>query len=75
MSSAAHVDHAIESKQRADSCRRDAVLAGAGFGDDALFTHSPREQHLAERVVDLVSARVQEIFAFQINLRAASVLG
>ena len=31
----AHVDGAVETEQRADGGRRDAVLARAGFGDDA----------------------------------------
>ena len=34
-----HVDDALEAEQRARGGRRDAVLTGAGFGDDALLTH------------------------------------
>ena len=61
----AHVDDALESEQRAGGRRRDAVLAGAGFGDDAALAHALREQRLAERVVDLVRAGVREILALE----------
>ena len=33
-----------------------------------------REQDLAERVVDLVRAGVEQVFALEINLRAAELL-
>src|SRR6266404_686566 len=49
----AHVDHALESKQRADSSRRDAVLSGAGFRDDAVLAHPFDKQGLPEAVIDL----------------------
>ena len=55
--------------------RRDAVLAGAGLGDDAPLAHAPRQQALAERVVDLVRAGVTEVLALQVDLRAAQALG
>ena len=67
----AHVDHALHAEQRANRCRGDAVLAGAGFGDDALLAHAPRQQSLAERVVDLVRAGMQKVFAFQVDFGAA----
>ena len=54
----AHVDVALEAEARADRGRRDAVLAGAGLGDDAPLAEPPREQRLAERVVELVRAGV-----------------
>ena len=62
-------------KRAADRGRGDAVLARAGFGDDALLAHAPGEQDLAERVVDLVRAGVQEVFALEINFRAAEFFG
>ena len=55
----AHVDDALEAEQRAGGGRRDAVLAGAGLGDDARLAHALGEQRLAERVVDLVRAGVR----------------
>ena len=51
------------------------MLAGAGLGDDAGLAHAPRQQNLAQAIVDLVRAGVIEVFALQINLRAAEMLG
>jgi hypothetical protein len=47
------------------------VLAGAGFGNDALFAHAPGEHGLADAVVDLVRTGVVQVFALQIDLRTA----
>ena len=41
------------------------MLARAGLGDDAVLAHAPREQRLAEHVVDLVRTGVREVFALQ----------
>ena len=71
----AHVDDAFQAEARADRRRGHAVLAGAGLGDDALFAHALREQDLAEGVVDLVRAGVEQVLALQVNLRAAELLG
>ena len=65
----AHVDVAFQPEQRADGGGGDAVLAGAGFRDDALLAHALRKQALAQAVVDLVRAGVVQVFAFQIDLR------
>ena len=51
------------------------MLAGARLGDDALLAHALGEQDLAERVVDLVRAGVEQVFALEINLRAAELAG
>ena len=69
-----HVDDTREPEERARGGRRDAVLAGAGFRDDARLAHPHREEGLAEGVVDLVSARVEEILAFEKDPRAAEAL-
>ena len=61
----AHVDDALEAEQRAGGRGRDAVLAGAGLGDDPRLAHAAGEQALAERVVDLVRAGVQEVLALE----------
>ena len=61
----AHVDDALEAEQRARGRGRDAVLAGAGLGDDARLAHAPGQQRLAERVVDLVRAGVEEVLALE----------
>jgi len=47
------------------------MLARAGFRDDARLAHFHREQPLADGVVDLVRAGVQQVFALQINAWAA----
>ena len=47
------------------------MLPGAGLGDDAALAHAPREQRLPQRVVDLVRAGVQQVFALQPDPRAA----
>ncbi len=66
----AHVDDALESEESADGGGGDAVLAGSGFGDDAVLAHAAREQGLADAVVDLVGSGVEEVFALEVNLRA-----
>ncbi|CAM5639734.1 hypothetical protein SAURM35S_06328 [Streptomyces aurantiogriseus] len=71
----AHVDGALEAEQRAGRRRRDAVLAGAGLGDDAGLAHAPGEQGLAEHVVDLVRAGVVEVLALEEHAHATGVFG
>ena len=51
------------------------MLAGAGFGDDALLAHAAGKQDLAHHIVDLVGARVVEFVALEINFRAAQMFG
>ena len=65
----AHVDDALEVEQRAGGGRGDAVLAGAGLGDDAPLAHPLGQQGLAERVVDLVGAGVVEVLALEVDRR------
>ena len=63
----AHVDDAFEAEPRAHRRRRDAVLAGPGLGDDARLAEAAREHGLAERVVELVGAGVQQVLALEIH--------
>ena len=70
----AHVDHAFEAEQRADGGGGHAVLSGAGLGDDAAFAHAAGEQRLAQAVVDLVRAGVEQVFALEPDARAAEGL-
>ena len=49
----------------------DAVLARAGFGDDSLLAHATSEQNLAQAVVDLVRSGVEQVFALDVDFRAA----
>src|SRR4029077_19895872 len=67
-----HIDDAFQPEARAQRRRRHAVHAGAGLGDDALLAHAPRQQNLAEHIVDLVGAGVIELLALEIDFRAAA---
>ena len=49
------------------------MLSRAGLGDDAPLAHPARKERLTERVVDLVSAGVEQILALQINPGAATM--
>jgi hypothetical protein len=59
----AHVNDALATEARSHCRGSDAVLPRAGLGDDTFFSHSLREQDLAERIVDFVRAGVEQIFA------------
>ena len=71
----AHVDDARQPEQGAGGRGRDAVLAGAGLGDDPGLAEPPRQQRLAERVVDLVGAGVGEVLALEVEAEAARQAG
>ncbi len=62
-----HVHDALEPEARADGRGGDAVLAGARLGDDPVLAQPSREHRLAERVVQLVRAGVEEILALQVD--------
>ena len=71
----AHVDDAGQAEARRHCRRGDAVLTGAGLGDDARLAHAAGEEDLAEAVVDLVRAGVIQLLALQIDFGAAKMLG
>ncbi len=68
-----HVHRARQADARAGGRRRDAVLPGPGLGDDALRAERFGEQRLADAVVDLVRARVREVFALEPHLGAPAL--
>ena len=68
-----HVNHAFHAEPGGDGCGRHAVLAGPGFGDEPGLTHPRGQQALADGVVDLVRAGVVEVFALEMDLRAAQL--
>src|ERR1700684_1096499 len=70
-----HVDDAFHPKERTDGCGGYAVLARAGFGDDAMLAHAARQQALSETVVDLVGAGVQQILTFEVDFCSAKLPG
>ena len=51
------------------------MLARAGFGDDAGAAHAFGQQDLTDAVVDLVRAGVVQLFALEIDFRAAEMRG
>ena len=59
----AHINRACEAETSGDGSGGNAMLAGAGFRDDALFPHAHGEKALAESVIYFVSAGMKEIFA------------
>ena len=67
----AHVDLARQAEERAGGGGGDAVLAGAGLGDDARLAHPARQQQLPDAVVDLVRARVTEVLALEVDADVA----
>ena len=71
----AHVDDARQVEQRAGGRGRDAVLAGPGLGDDPDLAEPPRQQRLAERVVDLVGTGVGEVLALEVQPEAGDPRG
>ena len=68
----AHIDDAGQTEARRDRGGGDAVLAGAGLGDDARLAHAAGEQDLAEAIVDLVRAGVVQLVALEVDLCAAA---
>src|SRR5712692_5534439 len=50
------------------------MLPGARFRDDPLLAHPDGEQGLADGIVELVRAGVAEVFALEVDVRAAEVL-
>src|SRR6516165_5450400 len=71
----AHIDDAGQVEEGAGRRGGNPVLAGAGLGDDPALSHAPRQQGLAEHVVDLVCAGVVELVTLQIELCPAEMSG
>src|SRR5690606_28548581 len=67
----AHVHHTFHAIAGRDRGRGNAMLARAGLGDDARLAHVAGQQRLANAVIDLVCARMVEVFALEPDLRAA----
>ena len=67
----AHEDLATHAEQRGDGGGRDAVLARARLRDQPALLETARDQRLADRVVDLVRAGVEQVLALQVDPGAA----
>jgi len=61
----AHVDHALETQQRARERGCGAVLARARFRDNAGLAHLLGQQRLADHLVSLVRATVDKVLPFE----------
>src|SRR5262245_47598980 len=71
----AHVDDARKAEARRDRRHRDAMLSGAGLGDDPRLAHAAGDLDLAEAVVDLVRPGVVQLVALEVDLGAAELAG
>ena len=71
----AHVDDTFQTEHRGDGGGGNTMLPRTGLGDDAGLAHALGEQNLADGVVDLVRAGVVQVFALEINFRAAEFFG
>ena len=69
-----HIDDAFEPEEGTDCGGGYPVLPGARLRNDSLLLHAKGQQALAEAVVDLVRAGVEQIFTLQVNLGAAEFL-
>ena len=49
------------------------MLTSSCLGDDTTLAHPPREEDLADGIVDFVRARMQKVLSLEVNLRSASV--
>src|SRR5580704_3021831 len=69
---ATHVDDALEPQGGTRRRRRDSMLTRPGLGDDPALAHAQREQHLADGVVQLVRAGVEQVLPLQPDLRTGA---
>ena len=65
-----HINDTFHIHQRTDSSGCHAVLSGSRLGYDTGFSHPAGQQDLSDRVVDLMSAGMVQIFTLQIYLAA-----
>ena len=70
----AHVDDAGQPEEGAGGGGGDAVLAGAGLGDDARFLPIRSVSSAWPMVLLILCAGVVEVFALEVDVRPAAVL-
>ncbi len=68
-----HVNGAFHAHECSGGGSGNAVLSGTGLGNDLLFAHALGEQNLADGIVDLVCAEMVQVFALQVDFRAAQL--
>ncbi len=66
----AHVNNAIHAQARGGGCRGNAVLSRAGFRHQGGFPHVFGQKGLAQRIIDLVRAGVQQVFTLEPEVEA-----
>ena len=71
----AHVDFALDTHQRTGRRQRHPMLASARFGQHLGLAHVLGQQRLAQAVVDFVRPGVVQVFALQVDVRAALAIG
>ena len=71
----AHIDNALQTELGTDGGRRHTVLARTGFRDDPFLAHAPRQNDLAQHIVDLMRAGVVQLVALHVNLGTAQMFG
>lgn len=64
-----HVDRALHTHEGGDHGGGGAVLAGAGFRDEAVLPQPLRDQRLRQHLVALVGAAVRKVLTLQENFR------
>ena len=60
----AHKDFAFHIEKRTGCCCGNAMLAGAGFGNDFGFAHAFGKKCLTQNIVDLVRASMVQLITF-----------
>ena len=70
-----HVDDTLEAKAGGDGSGCHAVLACSGLRDNSLLAHTASEQDLADGIVDLVGAGVEQVLALEVNLCTSELPG
>ncbi len=55
-------------KQRGNGRGRNTMLTGTGFGNHLAFAHATGQENLPDRIVNLMSAGMIQVFTLQIYL-------
>ena len=71
----AHEHHTLHAHQGSGRGGGNAMLTGTGLGDEAGLAHLFGQQRLSENIVDLVRTGVVQVFALEVDLCTAEVLG
>jgi len=70
-----HVNLTLQAEEGGSRSQGHAMLPGARFRNDAFLAHVFGEKAFTHAVVQLVGARMVQVFPFQVNLGSAQVAG